>query len=258
MSSPTWTPPALASERRRFSGRCWRVVEAQHRVSTMKLVDTLAEHEVLEAAIESSKPSIPPECRHLHYLLVTPFRYQSAYPRGSRFRRAGVSPGVFYASRTAATAVAEMAFHRLLFFAQSPQTPWPANAGEFTAFAVEIRTRAALDLTRPPFDAYRSSWMDCTDYEPCQALAVEARAAGVDVIRYPSARDPDRGVNIAVLSCRAFASADPVEQQTWRLHLGSAGVRAVCAFPDARMEFGPQAFSRDPRIAGLEWDRSGT
>ena len=80
-------------------------------------------------------------------------------------------------------------------------------------------------------------------------------ATGVDVIRYPSARDPARGSNIAVLSCRAFASADPVEQQTWRLHLGSAGVRAVCAFPDARMEFGTQAFSRDPRIASLKWAR---
>lgn len=255
MSSPTWTPPALASERRRFSGRCWRVVEAQHRVSTMKLVDTLAEHEVLEAAIESSKPSIPPECRHLHYLLVTPFRYQAAYPRGSRFRRAGFTPGVFYASRTAATAIAEMAFHRLLFFAESPQTPWPANAGEFTAFAVDVRTRAGLDLTRPPFDADRAAWTAATDYEPCQSLADAARAAAVDVIRYPSARDPDRGVNVAVLSCRAFASADPVEQQTWRLQFGSAGVRAVCAFPDQRLEFNREAFTRDARIAALEWDR---
>jgi hypothetical protein len=255
MSSPTWTPPELASERRRFSGRCWRVVEAQHRVSTMKLVDTLAEHEVLEATIEGTKPTIPPDCRHLHYLLVTPFRYRPAYPRGSRFRQAGFTPGVFYASRSVATAIAEMAFHRLLFFAESPQTLWPANAGEFTAFAVDVRTRSALDLTRPPFDAQRARWIDCTDYEPCQTLAEEARAASIEVIRCESARDPNRGLNIAVLTCRAFASADPVAQQTWRLHLGSAGVRAFCAFPEARMEFDREAFSRDPRIAVLGWDR---
>ena len=149
-----------------------------------------------------------------------------------------------------------MAFHRLLFFAESPPTPWPANAGEFTAFAVEVRTRFAVDLTRPPFDAHRSAWADCTDYEPCQTLAEHARAASVEVIRYQSARDPGRGINLAVLSCRAFASAEPVEQQTWRMHFGSAGVRAVCAFPEARMEFDPQAFSRDPRIQGLEWERS--
>ena len=255
MSSPTWTPPALASERRRFSGRCWRVVEAQHRVSTLKLVDTLAEHELLEAAIEATKPAIPPECRHLHYLLVTPFRYRPAYPRGSRFRRAGFTPGVFYASRTVTTAIAEMAFHRLLFFAESPQTPWPANPNEFTAFGVDVRTRAALDLTRPPFDTQRAQWIDCTDYEACQALAEEARDASIDVIRCESARDPDAGLNLAVLACRAFASADPVAQQTWRLQFGSAGVRGLCTFPDQRIEFTCDAFARDPRIASLSWAR---
>src|SRR5262249_60879784 len=141
------------------------------------------------------------------------------------------TPGVFSPSRPAATAIAEMAFHRLLFFAESPETPWPVNAGEFTAFAVDVRTRFALDLTRPPFDTHRSVWTACTDYEPCQALAEEARAALIEVIRCESARDRPRGINIAVLRCRAFASAEPVEQQTWRLHFGSAGVRAVCAFP---------------------------
>ena len=92
------------SERRRLSGACWRVVEAQHKVSTLKLVDTLAEQTLLEGLIEQTKPPVPPECRHLHYLLATPFRYGSPYPRGSRFRRAGLTPGVFYASETAATA----------------------------------------------------------------------------------------------------------------------------------------------------------
>src|SRR5438105_12730834 len=98
MSSPIWTPAALSSERRALSGTCWRVVEAQHKVSTLKLVDTLAEQALLEGLIELSKPPVPPECRHLHYLLTTPFRYGSTYPRGSRFRRAGMTPGVYYAS----------------------------------------------------------------------------------------------------------------------------------------------------------------
>ncbi|MDO9306326.1 MAG: RES domain-containing protein, partial [Mesorhizobium sp.] len=43
MSLPIWTPAALRSEARPLEGRCWRLVEAQHRVSTMKLVDTLEE-----------------------------------------------------------------------------------------------------------------------------------------------------------------------------------------------------------------------
>ena len=53
---PTWTPAALSSETRRLSGVCWRVVEAQHVVSTMALVDTLAEQALLEQLLDDSKP----------------------------------------------------------------------------------------------------------------------------------------------------------------------------------------------------------
>ena len=86
----------------------------------MKIVDTLAEQGLLETLLERSKPPVPPECRHLHYLLATPFRYGAPYPTGSRFRRAGHTPGVFYASTSASTAIGELVFHRLLFFAESP------------------------------------------------------------------------------------------------------------------------------------------
>src|SRR4029450_13377129 len=156
MPSRTWTRAALSSERRRMSGVCWRVVEAQHRVSTMKIVDTLTEQTMLELLVDATKPPLPPDCRHLHYLLATPFRYGPPYPSGSRFRRAGLTPGVFYASKTSSTAVAEMSFHRLLFFADSPQKPWPADAGDLTAFSVRFRTSAGIDLTAPPFDADRA------------------------------------------------------------------------------------------------------
>ena len=140
MSSPTWTAAALSSEAVRLDGKVWRLVEAQHRVSTLKLVDTLDEQALLEELIEETKPAIPAECRHLDYLLATPFRYGSVYPQGSRFRRAGRTRGVFYAAEQVATAVAEMAFYRLLFFADSPDTPWPKDAAEYTAFSAAIRT----------------------------------------------------------------------------------------------------------------------
>jgi hypothetical protein len=252
----TWTPAALSSERRRLSGACWRVVEAQHRISTLKLVDTLAEQQRLEELLEETKPPVPRECRHLDYLLATPFRYGSPYPNGSRFRRAGLSPGVFYASKTVATAVAELAFHRLLFFADSPETPWPHNAGEYTAFSTRFRTAAALDLAAPPLDRDRSAWLHPTDYTPCQALADVARCAAAEVIRYPSARDRSgNGINLALLTCRAFASAAPLARQTWRLLAGPAGIHAVCTFPEARLEFDRGAFVSDPRIRRLRWNR---
>jgi hypothetical protein len=251
----TWTPAALSSEARSLSGLCWRVVEAQHVVSTLKLVDTLAEQERLERLLEERKPPVPPECRELHYLLATPFRYGAPYPRGSRFRRAGFTPGVFYASQSVPTAVAEMAFARLLFYAESPGTPWPVNASEHTAFSVRYRTKAGLDLTRPPFDGHATTLLDPTEYAPCQALADAARAAGVQSLRYASARDPEGGLNVALLSCAAFASRQPVARQTWRLHLDSTGVRALCEFPHARVAFDRAAFARDPRIASLRWER---
>src|SRR5262245_56151992 len=108
MSSNISTPAALSSDAHPLAGTCWRFVEAQHLISTLKLVDSVDEQNVLEDIIDSSKPPVPPECRGLHYLLSTPFRYGAVYPSGSRFRRAGMTAGVFYASETPSTGVAEI------------------------------------------------------------------------------------------------------------------------------------------------------
>jgi hypothetical protein len=249
----TWTPDALSRNTRRLAGRCWRAVEAQHVVSTMKLVDTLAEQELLEHVLERTKPAVPPECASLDYLLATPFRYGAPYPAGSRFRRAGHTPGVFYASDTPTTAIAELALRRLLFFADAPSVPWPVNASEYTAFAVRFRTHHGLDLTAPPLSRDAPAWTHPTDYSACQSLAEAARHAGVEVLRYRSARVDGR--NLAILTCRAFATTGPVERQTWRMHVGAAGVRAIGDAPESRLAFDRTAFSRDPRIASLRWDR---
>ena len=152
MSLPTWTPGALSSEAVRLEGKYWRMVEAQHRVSTLKLVDTLDEQALLEDLLEESKPVLPPECAGLDYLLATPFRYGAVYPYGSRFRRAGRTLGVYYAALSVETALAEMAFYRLLFFAESPATPLPGNAADYTAFSAAVATERSIDLTRPPLD----------------------------------------------------------------------------------------------------------
>src|SRR5262245_65560523 len=109
MSSITWTPAALSSDARELAGTCWRLVEAQHHVSTLKLVDSVGEQDLLEDLIEAAKPPLPPECRDLHYLLSTPFRYGSVYPAGLRFRRAGLSEGVFFAYEEPQAGVAGMA-----------------------------------------------------------------------------------------------------------------------------------------------------
>jgi hypothetical protein len=256
MSSSTWTPAALSSDARSLAGICWRLVEAQHHVSTLKLLDTVDEQKVLEDLIEATKPPLPPECRDLHYLLSTPFRYGAVYPIGSRFRRAGMTEGIFYASETAQTAVAEMTFYRLLFFAESPNTPWPSNPAEYSAFSVKYATKKAIDLTRVKYDADRTLWMHVTDYSHCQAFADAARAAKIEVIRYASIRDPAQGINLALFTCRAFASPKPINQQTWHIRLSEAGAQAICEAPKSGITFDRKSFAGDPRIAKLRWVRT--
>jgi hypothetical protein len=255
MSSSTSTPAALSSDARSLAGTCWRLVEAQHHVSTLKLVDSVDEQELLEDLIEATKPPVPPECRDLHYLLSTPFRYGAVYATGSRFRRAGLTEGVFYASEKPETAVAEMAFHRLLFFAESPNTPWPTNPAVYTAFSTEYATTKAIDLTRGKYRAVIALWMHPSDYTHCQAFAETARAAKVEVIRYASVRDM-RGMNLALLTCRVFTKPNPLDQQTWHIRLSETGAQAICEAPKLGITFDRKSFSADPRIARLRWFRA--
>jgi hypothetical protein len=255
MSSSTWTPAGLSSSAHRASGSCWRVVEAQHHVSTAKLTDDAEEQIRLEELLEQTKPPVPEECRHLHWLLYTPFRYGAPYPKGSRFRRAGFTQGVFYAAEAPETAIAELAFHRILFFAESPSTPWPANAGEYTAFSADYLTARATDLTLAPLNTDRAVWTNLEDYDGCQALADLARRADVELIRYESVRDPRRGLNLAILTCRVFTKAEAAAYQTWRIHLSSTGARAIREFPKSVLDFDQGAFAADPRITVMKWVR---
>jgi len=255
MSSSISTRDELLFSRRRAVGRGWRVVEAQHKVSTAKLTDTGAEQSVLEDLIEETKPNIPAECKHLNFLLSTPFRYGSPYPNGSRFRKAGHTPGVFYSSENVDTAIAELCFGRLMFFADSSATKWPPDAGEFTAFAVEYATENAIDLTLAPFDNRADVWMDLIHYDKCQEMADVARSNGIDLIRYASVRDPQHKLNLAILDCGAFARSEPVDRQTWRILFGSNGARALCEMPKGTVDFDRNAFLPDPRIVAMQWDR---
>lgn len=254
MSRPTWTPAALRSEVRQYEAAAWRLVEAQHMVSTMKLVDSTAEQAVLEEILEDTKPPAPEECRHLDYLLWTPFRYRP-YPHGSRFRRAGPTAGVWYGAEHPETAVAEMVFYRFLFYAESPETPFPDDAAEYTAFSVTISAPLALDLMDGALFEDDARWTHPTDHGACQNLADSARAIGVEAIRYRSVRDPRGLANVAVLTCHAFADAAPVERRTWRIRIGRTGAQALCEHPRLGLDFARDAFARDPRLHGMVWDR---
>jgi hypothetical protein len=220
----------------------------------MKLTDSLAEQALLESLIEETKPPIPPDCVHLRFLLMTPFRYSLSNPWGSRFRRPHAPDGVFYAAEHADTAIAEMSFHRLLFFAESPKTPWPQNPGEYTAFAVEVQSDRALDITAEPFRS-DASIFEPVDYNGGQAFADQARQAAIEIIKYPSVRDPEKRPNLAILKPTAFSHPEPVDRQSWRIHLDANGARALREMPPRSIAFGRDTFSADSRIAEISWDR---
>lgn len=213
MSCITWTPAAVASEARRWQGSVWRVVEAQHRVSTLRLVDTLAEQAQLERLLETSKPPLPALPVPRHYLLVTPFRYPAPHPGGSRFR-AAVDPGVFYGADARRTACAELGYWRWRFLGDCPAL-LRLESLPHTLFQVELAA-AMIDLTGAPFARDAALWTAARDYLACQQLAATARAADIEAIRYQSVRDPQAGLCTAVLTPAAFTATALVEQ-TWRL-----------------------------------------
>jgi len=254
MSSLTWTPAALRSEARPYEGRAWRLVEAQHVVSTLKLVDRLEEQQLLEEILDSTKPVVPEECRHLDYLLSTPFRYRP-YRNGSRFRRAGRTPGVWYGAEQVQTSVAEMVFYRFLFYAESPATPFPSQPAQYTAFAVDLRTSVMLDLTAGALSRDQALWEHVVNYDACQELAELAREIACELIRYRSVRDPDGRAALAVLSCPAFAETQPSERQSWWIRISRMGAIATCEYPRRSIAYPADSFAADPRLAGMVWER---
>ncbi len=224
------------------AGKLWRFAEAQHRVSTMRLLDTLDEQRLLEDLLDETKPPVPGECTHLHYLLFTPFRYAARH--ATRFRAAGDRRGVFYAAERIETAAAEMAFYRLLFYLESPATAPPQGTAEFTAFSVRYRADV-LDLTTPEWQA-EPAVRDRVNYARCHDLAEAVRQAGAGGIRYPSVRDARRGVNMALLSCATFAEPKPRDTQGW--HFRVTRERVIAIGPNRALEFLAAAWD-DPRLA---------
>jgi hypothetical protein len=210
MSSSIWTRCAGASELRPLRLAPWRAVEAQHQVSTRKLVASQAEQELLEQLIDRVKPGA--YASRQHYLLTTPFRYPPLR-YGSRFG-ARREPGIWYGSETRETLFAEVAYYRLVFL-EGTRAELGDVVTQLTAFQVSARTKRGIDLTRPPFAAHRRTIASPAGYAATQALGAAMRDAGVELFRYPSARDPKEGANVAAFTPAVFGRANPRDLQTW-------------------------------------------
>ena len=232
MSSSIWMRCAGDSELRALRLAPWRVVEAQHQVSTRKLVDSVEEQELLEELIDRVKPVDHTKGR-LHYLLFTPFRYPPLR-HGSRFG-ARHERGIWYGSETRATALAEVAYYRLLFL-EGTRGALGAVFTPLTAFTVRARASLGIDLVVAPFDAHRKAIASPNSYGVSQALGADMRAAGVELFRYPSARDPT-GVNVGAFVPTVFGAAKPQKFETWH-----------CTATSQRVEFARSDYLERQRI----------
>lgn len=240
--------PAPQSEARHYQGVVWRLAEDQSRPATMALADSLADQARLEELLDGAKPSLPPGCAHLHYLLSTPFRYRP-HGYGSRWRRRGASHGCFYAAERVETAAIEKAFYSLLRFVEAPGLRLPTRPLGQHGFSATLGVQRLLDMTAPPFVAKAEAWTHPTDIGPCQEFAEEAVANGAQALRYRSVRDPEGGANIALMDCAGFAEPHPANPQSWWIFVRSDRVQISCDAPRVRIELPHTDFATDARIA---------
>jgi hypothetical protein len=234
MSSSIWTRCAGDSRLRELRLSPWRVVEAQHRISTRKLVDSADEQELLEELIERVKPPDTTRGR-LHYLLFTPFRYPPLR-HGSRFG-GRQERGIWYGAEERRTAFAEVAYYRLLFL-EGTRAELGVVTTSLTAFTARMKSARGIDLAAAPFDAHRQAIASPSSYEAAQALGAEMRAAGVELFRYPSARDAEGGVNVGAFAPTVFGRAKPQRFETWH-----------CTATRDRVELARADFLRRERFA---------
>lgn len=216
-----------------------RVVESQEQIATNRLVDDLQEQHWLEAMVERTKPPLPDSARSLHYLLATPFRYPPLR-HGSRFGTYH-EPSLFYGSHTLATALAETAYYRFVFW-HGMREPPPSGKylTQHTVFAVRYQTGHGLRLQDPPCNRYQAVLTDPQSYHATQSLGAAMRAARIEAFEYVSARDPDGGINAALFTPAALAVDAPLYQQPWicesraeTVSFYSVGGEGVHAYPIA-------------------------
>jgi hypothetical protein len=191
----------------------WRVVETQERSYVRKLVTNDEELDILEELIEASKPKIDKSLYdHYHYLLFTPFRYPPL-KYGSRFGTT-FEPSLWYGAMKVETALREIAYYRLLFLHDSDANL--KNTIPLTAYSVRAVSQKGIDLTKKPFDKFRTQISSPTWYEYSQPLGKEMRNNSVELFLYYSARTPTLEKNVGIFYPSVFKEGKQLQAlQTW-------------------------------------------
>ena len=208
---------------RPLAGTLLRLVESQEQVATNQLVRSLDQQAALEEMLEATKPPLRRGTEHLHYLLATPFRYPPL-PHGSRFG-ARTEPSLLYGSVSQATVLAEAAYYRLVFWQGMAVAPAGSFVTQHTLFGAAYRTARGINLREPPFNAKRKTLSHPASYSASQELGTAMRAAGIEAFEFESARDPERGGNVALFTPNALPQAAPTSFAAWLCETSGERVR---------------------------------
>lgn len=228
-----------------LKGELIRVVESQEQIATNSLVDNLQEQELLEQLLEDTKPAITD--RKLHYLLHTPFRYPPL-AHGSRFSTRS-DPGLFYGSLAISTALAETAYYRLLFWHGMTTPPVSDKfTTQHTVFTARYQTTRGLKLDQSPFDKYLDLLSHPASYQATQTLGNAMREHGINAFEYISARDMEKGLNIALFHTHALVDKKPVNQQAWLCETSTGQVSFFSATHDQVHHYPLSSFLVDSKL----------
>ena len=241
-----WAGLLAATQPIRLTGTLRRLVESQEQVATNRLVASLAHQAVLEDMLEETKPPLRRGTERLHYLLATPFRYPPL-KFGSRFGKRS-EPSLFYASLETRTVLAEAAYYRFVFWYGMVEPPPGKLDTQHTLFGAEYRTKRGLQLQNPPFAAHAQVIAHPRDYSASQALGASMRDAEIEAFEYPSARDPERGINVALFTPAALIGARPVFQDPWLCELTAEHVRFHSAHGRQDYDFPLEIFRIDGNL----------
>jgi len=193
--------------------KIYRLVESQEQIATLGLVNNVYEQGVLEDLIESTKSPLLEDTCSLHYLLTTPFRYPPL-KYGSRFGTT-FEQGIFYGSLHINTALSETAYYRFVYML-GPETPYQHPiSNQYSSFSVKVRSDRGIFLDQPPFSKYEATLISPSSYIETQQLGSNIREFEIEIFQYTSARDKNKGKNVALFSPNAFQSKVPAQITTW-------------------------------------------
>ena len=208
---------------------CFRVVEHQAKIYEVNATSSEGRAEILRHLIEKTKPE--PYAHEWHDLIATPFRYPLPVdgPFQARFRPPGSQKNIFYAAEKKETAFYEHTYH---FVRLRVGLTTLKKAFQRTLFSTSLIPGA--EITDVFADPEVKSICDPESYEG--SFHFVKKNSSLKVIRYPSARDPKRGANLAVLDIhqlmKEIASETTVsfalDNDRWMVRWMEQGIEVDC------------------------------